>query len=85
MDLSWEPAGYAHGLENIYLVTSTAGGEFRLTRWRRPNSALPHETLLVATEAARNAIVIDGPDQGRDIAARFEAGESIPGIAAWQH
>jgi hypothetical protein len=85
-ELNWQgnAGGYAHGREHIYLITWTPDGEFRLTRWRRTSTALPHDVLLAARQAARNVIVIDGPDQGRAIASRFESGEPIPGVSAWQ-
>jgi hypothetical protein len=85
MNLTWLDGGYAHGRENIYLITSIPGGELRLTRWRRTESALPRLVVLVARQAARNAIVVSGTGQARSIASRFEGGEDIPGIAAWQH
>jgi hypothetical protein len=81
VSLTWLDGCYAHGRENIYLIARTPGGELRLSRWRRAATALPlpHLHLLVARQAASNAITVTGHDQAHDIASRFEAGDT----AAW--
>ena len=76
MTLDWKPPGgsYAVGRENLYLIHQGATAAARLTWWRRPATALPHDTLLVARQALANAVTVSTVEGARELAQRWEDG-----------
>jgi hypothetical protein len=76
MRLDWaaHDGTYAHGRENIYLIHQGATPAVRLTWWRRPATALPHETLLVARQALAHAVNVTTAEGARELAQRWEDG-----------
>jgi hypothetical protein len=80
MRLDWaaHDGTYAHGRENIYLIHH-ANAAVRLTWWRRPATALPHETLLVARQALAHAVNVTTAGGARELAQRWEDAADLAG------